>query len=503
MKTAGDSRDDNPRLPIRLDSTSNGEFEPVPLPASARFANQLAHERATDAARRVGLSRRRFLVSACGAASTLLAMNDAFARAGVSGGHYAVHGDAAFEPQLAQAALGGDEFIFDIQGHHVNPNGAWRQSAPRWNRVLESFPYADCAPAGESAACFSAQRFVREVFIESDTDMAVLSFVPEPALPDAPLKIEEADATRAIVEAMDGTRRLLLHGPVHPNFPGELERMQVLAERWRVAAWKTYTQYGPNGRGYWLDDEAVGIPFIEKARALGVRVICVHKGFPLPNMDLEHSSCRDVGVVAKLYPDMHFIVYHSGYETRTLEGPFDAAKSAQRGIDSLVETVLANELGTNSNVYAELGSTWRFLMRDPGQAAHALGKLLRFVGEDRVLWGTDSIWYGSPQDQIQAFRTFQIDERLREQHGYPEITPAIRAKVFGENAAVPYAIDLPARRPRASGPTDAKRPARDARDRVDHARELFHERPDPSFATHGPRTRGEFRGFVRSEQASR
>ncbi len=47
-------------------------------------------------------------------------------------------------------------------------------------------------------------------------------------------------------------------------------------------------------------------------------------------------------------------------------------------------------------------------MRDPDAAAHALGKLLKYVGEDNVLWGTDSIWYGSPQDQIQAFRTFQI-----------------------------------------------------------------------------------------------
>ena len=47
-------------------------------------------------------------------------------------------------------------------------------------------------------------------------------------------------------------------------------------------------------------------------------------------------------------------------------------------------------------------------MRDPEQAAHALGKLIKHCGEDNVLWGTDSIWYGSPQDQIVAFRTFQI-----------------------------------------------------------------------------------------------
>ena len=101
---------------------------------------------------------------------------------------------------------------------------------------------------------------------------------------------------------------------------------------------------------------------------------------------------------------------------------------------------MQNDVKPNCNVYAELGSTWRFLMRDPEQAAHALGKLIKHCGEDNVLWGTDSIWYGSPQDQIQAFRTFQISTELREQHGYAEITPALRAKVFGLNAAKVYGI---------------------------------------------------------------
>ena len=55
-----------------------------------------------------------------------------------------------------------------------------------------------------------------------------------------------------------------------------------------------------------------------------------------------------------------------------------------------------------------------------------------------MLWGTDSIWYGSPQDQIQAFRTFQIAPELRAKYGYPEITPALRAKIFGLNAARVY-----------------------------------------------------------------
>jgi predicted TIM-barrel fold metal-dependent hydrolase len=255
--------------------------------------------------------------------------------------------------------------------------------------------------------------------------------------------------------------------------------MEELAQRWKVAAWKTYTQYGPGGRGYRLDDEKLGIPFLEKARALGVRVVCIHKGFPLPGMAYEHSLCDDVGRAAKLFPDLHFLVYHSGFETETVEGPYDPAR-AKSGTDSLVRSLAASGIAPGSNVYAELGSTWRYLMRDPTQAAHALGKLLLAVGEDNVLWGTDSIWYGSPQDQIQAFRVLLIAEELRERHGYPELTPRLRARIFGENALRPYEIAKP----------DALQKAALARARPDAEERL------PSFETYGPRTRREFLRFL-------
>ncbi len=162
------------------------------------------------------------------------------------------------------------------------------------------------------------------------------------------------------------------------------------------------------------------------------------------------------------------------------EGPYDPKRTD--GIDALVTSVLKAGVKPNSNVYAELGSTWRFVsMRDPTSAAHAMGKLFKYIGEDNVLWGTDSIWYGSPQDQIQAFRTFQISEQLRERHGYPTITPALRAKVFGLNAAKPYNLSSP--RTSAAKPTAMRSRAAGSRTR---------KSPNPSFATYGPRTRREF-----------
>ncbi|HZP85578.1 MAG TPA: amidohydrolase family protein [Burkholderiales bacterium] len=479
------------RLPIKLDTTSNGEFEPVPLSAVNRAANHLADDAATRNARVMGLKRRDFLISACGAASTLLAFNKANAAAGKTGGFFDLRAEAAVEPQLAQSSLQKSEFIFDVQGHFVDPNGLWLKTAPP--DAFKWAPKANCDLAkkpGERShlACLAPDQFIKDVFLDSDTDMMVLSFVPSRR--DAqPLTIEAADAVRQIVDRMEGTHRLLIHGRVNPNQAGDIEAMDELKERWGVSAWKTYTQWGPDGKGFFLSDD-VGTRFIEKARALGVKIICVHKGLPFGQQSYEHSQCSDIGLVAKRFPDVSFLVYHSGYVAGRPEHAF-SGDGSDDGIDTLIRSLLDNDVRPNGNVYAELGSTWRFLMRDPDSAAHALGKLLKYCGENNVLWGTDSIWYGSPQDQIQAFRTFQIAPQLRERYGYPEITPALRTKIFGLNATKPYGISA----------EEVKKHA--GADRIAHERAAYLERPEPHYLTYGPKTRREFFNLLRWNGGSR
>ncbi len=481
------------RLPIKLDSTSNGEFTPIALPPTAISANRHAHDMASANASRRGQERREFLISSCGVASTLLAFNTAFAAAGKRGGQFDIHAEAALDPQLAAAAVEGDEFIFDVQGHFVDPNGAWVKKLPPGARPLTFSPKTECAlstrPGDLSYLnCLSSEEFIKDVFLDSDTDMMVLSFVPSRR--DAePLTIAGADATRQIVERMEGSHRLLLHGRVNPNQPGDVEGMDELARRWKVSAWKTYTQWGPDGNGFFLSDD-IGTRLIEKARALNVKVICVHKGVPFGQKSYEHSQCRDIGVVAKRFPDISFIVYHSGFVPSKAEQGF--APGARRdGIDTLVQSLIDNGIGANSNVYAELGSTWRFAMRDPDNAAHTLGKLLKYVGENNVLWGTDSLWYGSPQDQIQAFRTFQISTQFQERFGYPKITPEIRAKVFGLNATKPYAVSA----------AEVRKYAK--RDRIAQERVAYLDHPEPHFNTYGPKTRREFLNLMRWTGGSR
>ena len=195
-----------------------------------------------------------------------------------------------------------------------------------------------------------------------------------------------------------------------------------------------------------------------------------------------------VGRTAKLYPDVNFIIYHSGLEIFHREGPFDPAR-ATHGVEALIRSLLDNGIAPNSNVYAELSSTWRFVMRDPTMAAHLLGKLLVHVGQNNVLWGTDSIWYSSPQDQIQAFRAFEIAPTLLAAHRYPELTSKLKAKIFGLNGARVYGVDVPDERKK----TEA--------DPVGLRKQAYRERATPVSRPSDPRTTANSTGSWLSARA--
>jgi hypothetical protein len=104
------------RLPIKLDTATNGEYAPIPLAPVHHRARQLAFDSATANAKRLGIDRRSFLVSACGAASSLLALNDTYASSGARGGFFQIEREAARDLQLARSSVDGTEFIFDVQG---------------------------------------------------------------------------------------------------------------------------------------------------------------------------------------------------------------------------------------------------------------------------------------------------------------------------------------------------------------------------------------------------
>jgi predicted TIM-barrel fold metal-dependent hydrolase len=258
------------------------------------------------------------------------------------------------------------------------------------------------------------------------------------AAADSPLAIDVMDHAREHLASLGGDQRLLLQAPVFPA-TGELQevldRMAADADAHPVSAWKTYT-HTPNA--YRLDDDR-GHALLTQAVALGRPILAVHKG--IANED-PAASPADVGPAAAAHPDATIVVYHSGWEGGVAEGAYDAGKPAtrQRGVDRLLASLDGAGIGHGGNVYAELGSTWFNLARSLDDAAHVLGKLLVHLGPERILWGTDSIWYGSPQGQIDAFRAFTISEQFQERFGYPALTDETKRLILGGNAARLYGL---------------------------------------------------------------
>lgn len=440
------TRDDgDPGLPIKFGPCSNGEFVPPPLSAVERTAIRRAREDARVNARRLGVSRADFLRSVCGAATTLLALQGCAREAGRLGGGWDVPEEAALDREAARSVLAGEEFVFDVQGHFLEYDVMRRKAGqPFFGSV---FPQVNCG-ADDPHACFSREVFLEDFFLRSDTSMVTISALPI-APKGSPLSAAIMDDARRTAELVTGWEPVLLHAQVLPNYGRLQENLDLMEEnvrRYPIAAWKVFTHF-PDAFGdpgnYWQLDDKVGRAFIRKALALDVPIICAHKGFGAGS---RWASLADVPRAAKLFPKATFIVYHSGFERiGPREGPYTTA-TAHIGINRLITAMRKHGVGPNENVYAELGSTWWTIMRDPEQSAHVLGKLLKYVGENNVLWGTDCIFYGSPQDQIQALRAFRIGGEFQERYGYPALTPLRKAKILGLNGARVYGVEPKKRR---------------------------------------------------------
>ncbi|HLT70405.1 MAG TPA: amidohydrolase family protein [Acidimicrobiales bacterium] len=443
--------DDEPRLPIKLGPVSNGEFHPIPHSPVVREAIRRTYRLADENARRLNMSRRRFLSSITGAAATLFVLaacskEEAADRGERPGGTFDVSEDATRDTATALEELGGEEFIFDVQTHYVNYD-----ADPGIGEWTAAFPQSACAEgeAGAGAkACFTAEAYFREVFVRSDTSMTILSALPTASL--AGLQPDDMAFAIDVATRLGCDGRVLMHGGAYPHHgPVEaaLASMTELRERYPLAAWKIYTMT-PTDAHFYFDDHdpdrpQIGQRFIDHVREIGPPIICTHKGISsIVGSTPELADPRDIGPAAARNPDIAFVVYHSGFEPGGGgTGPYDPDDPDPQGVDRLIRSLQDAGVEPNSNVYAELGGTWWFLMRDPTAAAHVLGKLLRYVGEDRVVWGTDSIWFGTPQDQIQAMRAFQISEELQERHGYPALTDEVKAKIFGISSARLYGIE--------------------------------------------------------------
>ncbi len=286
------------------------------------------------------------------------------------------------------------------------------------------------------------------MFVRSDTSMTILSALPTPGMTG--LSSDDMVYAIDVASRIGCENRVLMHGGAYPHrgpIEPALDGMTAARSKYDIVAWKVYTMV-PTASHFYFDDHdptrpQIGQRFIDHVREIGPKIICTHKGISsIVGSTPELADPSDIGPAAKRNPDVDFVVYHSGFEPgRGGVGPYDPRDPAPEGVDRLIRSVQEAGIAPNSNVYAELGGTWWYVMRNPTQAAHVIGKLLKYIGDERVVWGTDSIWFGTPQDQILAMRAFQISEQLQEAHGYPKLTPRIKAGIFGLNSAALYGIE--------------------------------------------------------------
>lgn len=448
--------------PIPLGDKSNGEFFLEQTPREKKL-RKLILDTCDEKARKLGMDRRDFIASTMGMATTLSLINvaagcsDSGSDPKATDGGFIIGKDATMDPGAADAALGGKEFILDMQTHHIEDEVHWRQTHEGkevypGNLVARFLTFYACPDLQTNAIkCVDPQKYVDAILLGSDTTVAVLSGFPGAICDDAtmcdhPISNEDMANSRDRINTAAGSQRVVQHCQVDPNdrWALQAQAMDKINKHYGNHGWKLYPAWpDPQTQtGWWLDDEVAAGPFYAKARELGQNVVCVHKGVKIGNFLDEFLDPKDVGPAAKKNPDLKFVIYHSAITLGTGEGPYDADKPVSQltGMDRLIRSALDNDVA-GKNVYAEMGTAWFAQMADPIASQHYIGKALKYLGEDFLVWGSECLWFNSPQPQIEAFRTFQISKEFQDQYGYPEITPAIREKVFGLTAAKFYDID--------------------------------------------------------------
>ncbi len=464
-------------IPTRI--VSNEEFVPLPQTSEQREFEFRLNELCEKHATAQGVSRRDFLRSGAGMAAALYALNQVF------GDCYDVSAEEVKDPQAFEEKRPKKQFIFDIQTHHVDVSRKWYEKTEEGKAVLKFLGnLRRTRTAKDTLEALNRAHYVKEVFGDSDTVMAIISGVPSRNWDSNPLPPDQMAGTRDYVNKLSGSRRMLSHGLLRPNLgKKELEEMERQVKKLKIEAWKCYTGAELGEKAWRMDDEKVAYPCWEKTKKLGVKNVCVHKGLPLGVFNEQACTPGDLEKAAKDHPDLNFIIYHSAYRGPVLLGlgrgtgkrVIDKATSDPQEIPWISDVLRFLKKDSKiKNVYFELGGTFGFLSAfQPTTCLHMLGQMIQVAGSDHILWGTDSIWQGSPQSQIDRLRRLKMSPELIRKYKYPELTDKIKDQILGLNAAKLFGID----------PTKAWKAIKT--DRLTSLRQEYRRNPLPSNTQYG------------------
>lgn len=440
------------RPPIPTRPVSSEEFMPAPQTAQQKEYEARVKQYADDLGRHQGLSRRRFFQTASGMAAAFLAMNDTF------GPVFGVSRAEAAQPDMAaeRAKKLSGQFIMDMHTHFLHD----KTRLVNFVRSREAVGKAGWNPAlvgkEQSLEDLKFANYYKEVFLDSDTKVALVSGSPSFEPIDWFLTNDEKNDARAKINAQaGGTKRAMSHIIITPGAPGALEKFDEEVARVKPDSMKGYTigdnTNKPKAMHPWrMDDEKVVYPYYERAVKLGLKNICVHKGlFPphteaqFPNL-LGYANVADVAKAAKDWPQLNFVIYHSAYRYAAGGKPEDAWDQVQRTgrVDWVTDLAEIPSRYGVTNVYGDLGQIFaQSTMVNPNLAAFMMGTLVRGLGADHVVWGTDAIWTGSPQWQIESLRRLEIPQAMQKRYGFKPLGAAdgpVKTAIFGGNNARLY-----------------------------------------------------------------
>ncbi len=441
--------------PVPVHVVSSDEFYPVPQTPRQKQVEARMGELADELGAKHKLDRRRFFKTAAGMAAAFVAMNEVYGPLYDAPRAEAASLDKA--AQRAQALQG--EFVMDVHTHFLRDDtrlegfARARQAVGQagWNPGLVGKP--------QTLEDLKYPNWFKEIFLDSDTKVALVSGSGSEDPRDWFLTNKMKFDARERVNAAAGTKRCLSHAIFMPGVPGWMDQVDEAIALYKPDSWKGYT-VGDNTNKHlaqhpWrLDDEKLVYPFYEKILKAGHDIVCVHKGLYPPSVEQQfphltaYAKVDDVGKAAKDWPQLRFVIYHSAY--RWASGANAGAGLAQFESTGRVEWV--NDLAEIpakygvSNVYGDLGQIFaQSTVVEPRLCAAMMGILIKGLGSDHVVWGTDAIWTGAPQWQIEALRRLEIPEDMRKRYGFAELGPAdgpVKRAIFGENSARMYKYDI-------------------------------------------------------------
>jgi predicted TIM-barrel fold metal-dependent hydrolase len=306
---------------------------------------------------------------------------------------------------------------------------------------------------------------------------------------------------RDYINALAGSIRTLAHGQIYPGYGNTVDPLFGDYTQWQIEnmqpdSWKGYNVAfaasaapGAEFARWRLDDEVIAYPTYEiiarnrdqLKKHPGFFNICIHKGLSAngtqpggPNNTPLFGNPDDMVKVASDWPEFNWIIYHSCFrpafwdlqalmDIENMPGamsPTVLVDSEGRGFPNIRWSTQLAQIAAGKyvagreptstspsstrrlpNIYAELGTTMAsMIVTFPTVWAHLIGQLLYYMGQNNIVFGSDSLWYGGPQWQIEAFWRSRIPDDIRDRWGYPQLTEGAKRAILGGNSARLYKL---------------------------------------------------------------